>query len=193
MSWACAILKQARRRIIFQSRDTPGEKGNISFPRPPPQAPGIRGVSSFCITKGFLFLCNMASYFFPLKFSFISSCGSVWGFSEFHWCFCRWLLSTGLWCCCGLPQTSVGTDTGRAEPAPREGWVRGPSHPIFTLFCSFSCLFFPFFFFFCLSSALVVIICPWSSPILFCDALIMSFCHVRWLHLISPPPRSFIS
>lgn len=33
-----------------------------------------------------------------------------------------------------LSQISVGTDTGRAQPASREGWARDPSHPIFTLF-----------------------------------------------------------
>lgn len=157
MSWACAIPKQARRRIMFQSRDTLGEKGKSPFLGPLPKRLEFMESALSVSPRGSCSFAIWQSYFFPLKFSFISSCGSVWGFSELHWCFCRWLLSSGLWCCCGLSQTSVGTDTGRAEPASREGWVRGPSHLFLHFFVHpVAC----FSLSFCLSSALVVIICP---------------------------------
>lgn len=162
-----------------------GRKEIFSFLGPPPQAPGICRVSSFCITKGFLFLCNMASYFFPLKFCFISSCGSVWGFSEFHWCFFRWLLSTGLWCCCGLRHKHLLGLT-QVEPNLPPGKAGLEVLPI---------LFLHFFLFIQLPGFLSFLsvfstgchYLPQSFSILFCDALIMSFCHVQWLHLVLPP------
>lgn len=127
----------------------------------------------------------MASYFFPLKFCFISSCGSVWGFSEFHWCFCRWFLSTGLWCCCGLCHKHLlGLTQVEPNLLPGEGWVRGPSHPIFTLFWLIQL---PGFLSFLSVFSTGCHYLPQSSSVLFCDALIMSFCHVQWLHLVLPP------
>lgn len=87
-------------------------------------------------------------------------------------------------------QTSVGTDIGRAEPA--RGWKDG-LEVLPRLICIIRSLFIqlPGFlvslFFFLTSLALDVIICPKSSFPFFCNAPVMSFCHVRRLHLILSP------